>query len=82
MLNQGVGYSVVLGFGAFFAVFTSFLVPVPQLIHPFPLACTTSLAVFGLYFSCESKNHGIFGWKKAFLFTDGEVVPILTIWYA
>ncbi|XP_043688236.1 urea-proton symporter DUR3-like [Telopea speciosissima] len=25
-LNQGVGYSVVLGFGAFFAVFTSFLV--------------------------------------------------------
>ncbi|XP_074582563.1 urea-proton symporter DUR3 [Curcuma longa] len=26
VLNQGVGYSVVLGFGAFFAVFTSFLV--------------------------------------------------------
>lgn len=26
MLNQGVGYSVILGFGAFFAVFTSFLV--------------------------------------------------------
>ncbi|THG18387.1 urea-proton symporter DUR3-like isoform X2 [Camellia sinensis] len=25
-LNQGVGYSVILGFGAFFAVFTSFLV--------------------------------------------------------
>lgn len=26
VLNQGVGYSVILGFGAFFAVFTSFLV--------------------------------------------------------
>ncbi|PIA50411.1 hypothetical protein AQUCO_01300863v1 [Aquilegia coerulea] len=26
LLNQGVGYSVILGFGAFFAVFTSFLV--------------------------------------------------------
>ncbi|KAJ4802710.1 Urea-proton symporter DUR3 [Rhynchospora pubera] len=26
ILNQGVGYGVVLGFGAFFAVFTSFLV--------------------------------------------------------
>ncbi|KAK4793030.1 hypothetical protein SAY86_023465 [Trapa natans] len=26
VMNQGVGYSVVLGFGAFFAVFTSFLV--------------------------------------------------------
>lgn len=26
MLNQGVGYSVILGFGAFFAIFTSFLV--------------------------------------------------------
>lgn len=26
LLSQGVGYSVVLGFGAFFAVFTSFLV--------------------------------------------------------
>ncbi|CAM8943370.1 unnamed protein product [Rhodiola kirilowii] len=26
VLNQGIGYSVVLGFGAFFAVFTSFLV--------------------------------------------------------
>ncbi|KAF5198293.1 Urea-proton symporter dur3 [Thalictrum thalictroides] len=26
ILNQGVGYSVILGFGAFFAVFTSFLV--------------------------------------------------------
>ncbi|KAF3335918.1 urea-proton symporter DUR3-like protein [Carex littledalei] len=26
ILNQGVGYAVVLGFGAFFAVFTSFLV--------------------------------------------------------
>ncbi|GAB4834834.1 urea active transporter [Ancistrocladus abbreviatus] len=25
-LNQGVGYSIILGFGAFFAVFTSFLV--------------------------------------------------------
>ncbi|MCD7452841.1 urea active transporter [Datura stramonium] len=25
VLNQGVGYSVILGFGAFFAVFTSFL---------------------------------------------------------
>ncbi|XP_057786662.1 urea-proton symporter DUR3 [Salvia miltiorrhiza] len=26
VLNQGLGYSVILGFGAFFAVFTSFLV--------------------------------------------------------
>ncbi|KAH7545509.1 hypothetical protein FEM48_Zijuj01G0101400 [Ziziphus jujuba var. spinosa] len=26
VLNQGVGYSVILGFGAFFSVFTSFLV--------------------------------------------------------
>lgn len=26
VLNQGVGYSVILGFGAFFAFFTSFLV--------------------------------------------------------
>ncbi|XVF57430.1 hypothetical protein PTKIN_Ptkin06aG0204700 [Pterospermum kingtungense] len=26
VLNQGVGYSVILGFGAFFAIFTSFLV--------------------------------------------------------
>ena len=26
VLNQGVGYSVILGFGAFFAVFTSLLV--------------------------------------------------------
>nr|AGS56986.1 solute:sodium symporter [Salicornia europaea] len=26
LLNQGVGYSIILGFGAFFAVFTSFLV--------------------------------------------------------
>lgn len=26
VLNQSVGYSVILGFGAFFAVFTSFLV--------------------------------------------------------
>ncbi|CAK9164390.1 unnamed protein product [Ilex paraguariensis] len=26
VLNQGVGYSVILGFGAFFAVFTSFLI--------------------------------------------------------
>ncbi|XP_077244759.1 urea-proton symporter DEGRADATION OF UREA 3 (DUR3) [Tasmannia lanceolata] len=26
VLNQGVGYSIILGFGAFFAVFTSFLV--------------------------------------------------------
>ncbi|CAI0441938.1 unnamed protein product [Linum tenue] len=26
LLGQGVGYSVILGFGAFFAVFTSFLV--------------------------------------------------------
>ena len=26
VLKQGVGYSVILGFGAFFAVFTSFLV--------------------------------------------------------
>ncbi|KAL8150514.1 hypothetical protein V2J09_020322 [Rumex salicifolius] len=26
LLNQGVGYAVILGFGAFFAVFTSFLV--------------------------------------------------------
>ncbi|GER57620.1 sodium/proline symporter [Striga asiatica] len=26
VLNQGIGYSVILGFGAFFAVFTSFLV--------------------------------------------------------
>jgi SSS family transporter len=26
VLNQGVGYSVILGFGAFFALFTSFLV--------------------------------------------------------
>ncbi|WJX56149.1 urea active transporter [Trifolium repens] len=26
ILNQGVGYSVILGFGAFFALFTSFLV--------------------------------------------------------
>jgi hypothetical protein len=32
VLNQGVGYSVILGFGAFFAVFTSFLVykPLPS----------------------------------------------------
>lgn len=28
VLNQGVGYSVILGFGAFFAVFTSFLVSI------------------------------------------------------
>lgn len=26
VLNQGVGYAVILGFGAFFAVFTLFLV--------------------------------------------------------
>jgi len=26
VLDQGVGYAVILGFGAFFAVFTSFLV--------------------------------------------------------
>lgn len=26
VLNQSVGYSVILGFGAFFAIFTSFLV--------------------------------------------------------
>lgn len=26
VLNQGIGYSVILGFGAFFAIFTSFLV--------------------------------------------------------
>ena len=26
VLNQAVGYSIILGFGAFFAVFTSFLV--------------------------------------------------------
>jgi len=26
VLNQGVGYSIILGFGAFFALFTSFLV--------------------------------------------------------
>jgi urea-proton symporter len=26
ILDQGVGYAVVLGFGVFFAVFTSFLV--------------------------------------------------------
>ncbi|CAI8597279.1 unnamed protein product [Vicia faba] len=26
LLNQGVGYSIILGFGAFFALFTSFLV--------------------------------------------------------
>uniref|UniRef100_A0A2P2LSV0 Sodium/proline symporter n=1 Tax=Rhizophora mucronata TaxID=61149 RepID=A0A2P2LSV0_RHIMU len=26
VLDQGVGYSVIIGFGAFFAVFTSFLV--------------------------------------------------------
>ncbi|KAL7189699.1 hypothetical protein ACSBR1_039357 [Camellia fascicularis] len=26
VLNQGVGYSIILGFGAFFVVFTSFLV--------------------------------------------------------
>ena len=26
LLNQAVGYAVILGFGAFFAVFTSFLV--------------------------------------------------------
>lgn len=31
VLNQGVGYSVILGFGAFFAVFTSFLVRNPQI---------------------------------------------------
>jgi hypothetical protein len=28
-LNQAVGYSVILGFGAFFTVFTSFLVGIP-----------------------------------------------------
>lgn len=32
VLNQGVGYSVILGFGAFFAVFTSFLVIPLQVI--------------------------------------------------
>jgi len=31
VLNQGVGYSVILGFGAFFAVFTSFLVRKSQM---------------------------------------------------
>ena len=32
VLNQGVGYSVILGFGAFFALFTSFLVRLPSLL--------------------------------------------------
>ena len=35
MLNQGVGYSVILGFGAFFAVFTSFLVSQVYVIEVF-----------------------------------------------
>ncbi|RRT46749.1 hypothetical protein BHE74_00042802 [Ensete ventricosum] len=34
VLNQGVGYSVILGFGAFFAVFTSFLVRLFLLLLP------------------------------------------------
>lgn len=35
VLNQGVGYSVILGFGVFFAVFTSFLVTLHCLFHFF-----------------------------------------------
>jgi len=35
VLNQGVGYSVILGFGAFFALFTSFLVSNPQMCFIF-----------------------------------------------
>jgi hypothetical protein len=33
VLNQAVGYSVILGFGAFFTVFTSFLVGIPYLFR-------------------------------------------------
>lgn len=32
VLDQGIGYSVILGFGAFFAVFTSFLVSLLTLL--------------------------------------------------
>lgn len=42
VLNQSVGYSVILGFGAFFAVFTSFLV------RSFKLICLLNL--FSLFF--------------------------------
>lgn len=41
VLNQGVGYSVILGFGAFFAFFTSFLVSTTP-----SASCTTILAHF------------------------------------
>ena len=37
ILNQGVGYAVVLGFGAFFALFTSFLVSTLFLLRIFAL---------------------------------------------
>lgn len=41
VLNQGVGYSVILGFGAFFAVFTSFLVYICALLC-YPFICSFS----------------------------------------
>jgi hypothetical protein len=34
LLSQGIGYGVVLGFGALFAVVTSFLVPPPPHLNP------------------------------------------------
>lgn len=37
VLGQGVGYAVVLGFGAFFAFFTTFLVGSENLNLPWPL---------------------------------------------
>lgn len=52
VLNQGVGYSVILGFGAFFAVFTSFLV-ITSIFHLF---CLIHGSFSGGYFLIKKKK--------------------------
>ena len=46
LLSQGVGYSIVLGFGAFFAVFTSFLVPTSYKKELFSIRHSVFLILF------------------------------------
>jgi len=50
VLNQGVGYSVILGFGAFFAVFTSLLVCSAVVIVFFYLFCSSIFFLSSSFF--------------------------------
>ncbi|KAI5056646.1 hypothetical protein GOP47_0028464 [Adiantum capillus-veneris] len=52
LLSQGVGYGIVLGFGAFFAVFTSFLV---WLEGRYVGAASLCLSGLGLLLSCRAQ---------------------------